>query len=129
FAAWAPSSDPPISYGEQPGVACGIGLLSRWPILVIEAHELPNEQHGGPVPTALLATLDHPRGPLHVIVSGSEPDDRYPEDRLAQCRTLAAIATDRRLDGPLPVLMLADLNASTDQPPLAPLLEAMVDTW
>jgi endonuclease/exonuclease/phosphatase family metal-dependent hydrolase len=128
-AAWAPSSIPPIEYAEEPGIECGVGLLSRWPILAVEAHELPNEQRGGPVPAALLGTLDHPRGALHVIVSGSEPDDRYPADRLAQCRQLAAIASDRRLDGPLPVLLLADLNATTDQPPLAPLLDAMVDTW
>lgn len=128
-AAWAPSSSPPMSYAEEPGIGFGVGVLSRWPILAVEAHQLPNEQRGGPVPAALLATLDHPRGPLHVIVSGSEPDDRYPLDRLAQCRALAAIAISERLDGALPVLLLADLNASTDQPPLAPVLEVMLDLW
>jgi endonuclease/exonuclease/phosphatase family metal-dependent hydrolase len=128
-AAWAPSSSPPIGYADQPGIDCGVGLLSRWPIVAVASHSLPNPEKGGPVPVALLATLDHPRGPLHVIVSGSEPDERYAGDRSAQCRELAAIATDERLDGALPVLLLADLNATTDQPPLAPLLDSMVDLW
>ena len=120
-AAWAPSTLPPIGDDpEQPGIDIGLGLLSRWPILTIEAHELPTG--GGPGPAALLATVDHPRGPLHVIVARTEPD-------AAQCRALAALATDQRLDGPLPVLLLGDLNADVRQPPLAPLLDAMVDTW
>jgi endonuclease/exonuclease/phosphatase family metal-dependent hydrolase len=120
-AAWAPSPIPPIAYAEQPGIGFGAGLLSRWPILGTENHPLP----GDPGPVALLATLDHPRGPLHVIVTGTSPEG----GRLEQCRALAALATDLRLDGPLPVLLLADLNAAVDQPPLAPLLDAMVDTW
>jgi endonuclease/exonuclease/phosphatase family metal-dependent hydrolase len=129
-AAWAPSSIPSISeYAEQPGLDTGLGLLSRWPIVAIEAHELPTTQRGGPGPAALLATVDHPRGPLHVIVACTEPDQRYSLDRLAQCRALAALATDQRLDGPLPVLLLGDLSADVRQPPLAPLLDAMVDTW
>ncbi|WP_084599068.1 endonuclease/exonuclease/phosphatase family protein [Actinoplanes subtropicus] len=129
-AAWAPSFIPTImEYAEQPGIDMGLGLLSRWPIVAIEAHELPTTQRGGPGPAALLATVDHPRGPLHVIVTRTEPDPRFSLDRLHQCRALAALATDRRLDGPLPVLLLGDLNASADQPPLAPLLDAMVDTW
>jgi endonuclease/exonuclease/phosphatase family metal-dependent hydrolase len=62
-AAWAPSSIPSISeYAEQPGIDTGLGLLSRWPIVAIEAHELPTTQRGGPGPAALLATVDHPRG-------------------------------------------------------------------
>src|SRR3954470_3343495 len=122
-AAWAPSSVPAIgAYAEEPGIDMGLGLLSRWPILAIEAHELPTTGRGGPGPAALLATVDHPRGPLHVIVARAEPD-------AAQCRALAALATDQRLDGPLPLLLLGDLHADAPQPPLAPLLDAMVDTW
>jgi endonuclease/exonuclease/phosphatase family metal-dependent hydrolase len=124
-AAWQPSADPPIEYAEQPGIGFGVGLLSRWPILATERHKLPAERDGEPAPAALLATLDHPRGALHVIVAGTS----YSGGQLDQCRALAALATDRRLDGALPVLLLADLNAAADQPPLAPLLDAMVDTW
>ena len=128
-ATWAPLSRPSHTYADQPGIEIGLGLLSRWPILTAEPQDLPGDQRGGPPPCALLATLDHPRGPLHVIVAGSEWEQRFAGDHLAQCHRLAALAADQRLDGPLPVLLLADLNAAADQAELAPLLSAMIDTW
>ncbi|WP_433295429.1 endonuclease/exonuclease/phosphatase family protein [Actinoplanes sp. CA-030573] len=118
-ATFAPSPFPPqLRYEEQPGIEFGVGLLSRWPFLAVEPHELT----GAPGPVALLATLDHPRGPLHVIVGTADGGP-------VQCRELAALAADRRLDGPHPVLLLADLNASVDCPALGPLLGVMADTW
>jgi endonuclease/exonuclease/phosphatase family metal-dependent hydrolase len=128
-SAWIPATVEPFDDPGHPGIDAGLGLVSRWPILEAGRHELPHDQRGGPQPHALVAALDHPRGPLHVIVAGSEWEPRFAEDHLAQVRCLAALATDRRLDGPLPVLLLADLNASVDQPELAPLLDTMVDTW
>ncbi|GIE92889.1 endonuclease/exonuclease/phosphatase family protein [Paractinoplanes rishiriensis] len=128
-AAWAPLSLPSVEYPDHPGIAIGLGLVSRWPILAAERHELPHEQRGGSTPYALLATIDHPRGPLHVIVAGTEWEARYAADHRAQCRSLAALAADQRLDGPLPVLLLADLNAGPGQEELTPLLDTMVDTW
>jgi endonuclease/exonuclease/phosphatase family metal-dependent hydrolase len=125
-ATWAPTSLPPTGEDE---VDLGIGLVSRWPIVAAERHDLPNEQRGGPAPSALLVTVDHPRAPLHVIVSCTEWEPHYAEDHRAQCRRLATLAADPRLDGPLPVLLLADLNADPDQPELIPLLNAMLDTW
>ena len=35
---------------------------------------------------------------------------------------MAALATDPRLDGPLPVLVLGDLNAAVEQAAIAPLV-------
>jgi endonuclease/exonuclease/phosphatase family metal-dependent hydrolase len=128
-AAWVPGSEPPPSDPGHPGIGAGLGLLSRWPILSVETHELPHASRGGPVPHALVAAVDHPRGPLHLVVAGTEWEPRFAADHLAQNRCLAALATDRRFDGPLPVLLLADLNADQDQIELAPLLDAMVDTW
>jgi endonuclease/exonuclease/phosphatase family metal-dependent hydrolase len=128
-AAWVPAAGAPFEHPHHPGVDAGLGLLSRWPILSSGVEELPHPQRGGPVPYALVAALDHPRGPLHVVVAGTEWETRFADDHLAQTRSLAALATDARFDGPLPVLLLADLNASPDQPELAPLLDAMVDTW
>lgn len=107
----------------------GNGLLSRWPIVHTEAHPLPHDERGGEPGTILLSTLDHPRGPLHVLVTGTEWKPEYAGDHLAQTRALAALATDVRLDGPLPVLLLGDLNAAAEHPVLAPLVDAMVDTW
>jgi endonuclease/exonuclease/phosphatase family metal-dependent hydrolase len=123
-----PAPDPPEE-PSQAGIEVGIGLLSRWPVLSTEVHELPHAQRPGPAPTALLATLAHPLGPLRVIVSCIEWEPGYAADQLAQSRALAALATDPRLDGDLPVLLVGDLNAAPDQPELAPLLDVMVDTW
>jgi endonuclease/exonuclease/phosphatase family metal-dependent hydrolase len=128
-SAWIPAAASPLDDHDHPGVDSGLGLVSRWPIRSVETEELPHAQRGGPQPYALVATLDHPRGPLHVIVAGTEWEQRYADDHLAQTRFLAALATDARFDGPLPVLLLADLNASVDQPETAPLLDAMVDAW
>jgi endonuclease/exonuclease/phosphatase family metal-dependent hydrolase len=128
-AAWIPAAAAAFSDPDHPGIDAGLGLVSRWPILSVETRELPHAQRGGPQPYALVATLDHPRGPLHVIVAGTEWEPRFAGDHLAQTRFLAALATDARFDGPLPVLLLADLNAAADQVELAPLLDAMVDTW
>jgi endonuclease/exonuclease/phosphatase family metal-dependent hydrolase len=128
-AAWVPAAGAPFADPEHPGVDGGLGLLSRWPIRSVGTHDLPHAARGGPVPHALTATLDHPRGPLHVIVAGTEWEPRYAADHRAQTGCLAALAADRRLDGPLPVLLLADLNAAPDQVELAPLLNVMVDTW
>ncbi|WP_239098206.1 endonuclease/exonuclease/phosphatase family protein [Micromonospora qiuiae] len=126
--ALPPAPDPPEE-PSQAGIEVGIGLLSRWPITSTEVHELPHSQRGGPPPTALLATVAHPLGPLPVIVACTEWEPVFAADHLAQVTALAALATEPRLDGELPVLLIGDLNAAVDQPDLAPLLDVMIDTW
>jgi len=132
-SAFVPTSLPPVPAEpegpEQVGVAMGIGLVSRWPLLAVEVHDLPHEQRGGPAPTALLATVDHPGGPLHVVVTCLEWEPRYAADQLAQARRVARLAADPRLDGPMPVLVTGDLNAYPGQPEIAPLSETLVDVW
>jgi endonuclease/exonuclease/phosphatase family metal-dependent hydrolase len=126
--ALPPAPDPPEE-PSQAGIEVGIGLLSRWAIATTEVRELPHTQRGGPAPTALVATVDHPTGPLRVIVACIEWEPAFAADQLAQSRALAELATDPRLDGELPVLLVGDLNAAVDQADLAPLLDVMVDTW
>jgi len=132
-AAFARTSLPPepepVEEPGQTGIEMGIGLVSRWPIAATEVHELPHEQRGGRPPPALLATHDPPRAPLHVIVTCLEWEPSYAADQLAQAEAVAALAADPRLDGPLPVLVIGDLNAAAEQPPIAPLMTAMVDTF
>jgi endonuclease/exonuclease/phosphatase family metal-dependent hydrolase len=132
-AAFARTSLPPepepVEYHDQAGITVGIGLVSRWPILGTEVHELPHDRRGGAPPTALLSTLDHPRGPLHVIVSCLEWEPKFAGDQLAQARALAGLATDPRLDGSLPVLVIGDMNAAVEHAEIAPLVDVMVDTW
>jgi endonuclease/exonuclease/phosphatase family metal-dependent hydrolase len=132
-AAFAPSSLPPapdpIEEPGQAGATVGLGLLSRWPILRTETRELPHPQRAGAPPTALVAALDHPRGSLHVIVTCREWEPEFAADRAAQSRALAELVTEPAFDGPLPVLLLGDLNAPPDEPALAPLRAVTVDTW
>jgi endonuclease/exonuclease/phosphatase family metal-dependent hydrolase len=132
-AAFARTSLPPepdpVEFPEQDGMLMGVGLVSRWPIAATEVHDLPHEQRGGAPPTALLATLDHPDGPLHVIVTCLEYETAYSADLHAQASAVAGLAHDPRLDGPLPVLVIGDLNAAVDFPEIAPLVDTMVDTF
>jgi endonuclease/exonuclease/phosphatase family metal-dependent hydrolase len=126
----APSLPPPPDPPEAPdqvGVRVGVAVLSRWPILDVRQHRLPSVHREPPV--ALLATLDHPAGPLHAMVSCVEWEPEFADDHLAQTRALAALLRDPALDGPLPVLLAADLNAPPDSPEVGALTEVMVDTW
>ncbi|WP_246056527.1 endonuclease/exonuclease/phosphatase family protein [Cellulomonas cellasea] len=130
-AAFVPISVPPVpepaEHPEQVGVEMGVGLVSRWPVRAVTRHVLP-AQHREP-PAALVATLDHPAGPLHVVVACTEWEVDRADDHLAQTRALAALLTDPGLDGDLPVVFLGDLNAGPGTPELAPLDAVATDLW
>lgn len=131
YAVFAPTSVPPlpdpVEYPDQAGVEVGIALVSRWPVLDAVDHLLPARHR--PAPTALHVTVDHPAGPLHVIVACTEWEPRYADDHLAQTRALAALLADPALDGPLPVVLLGDLNAAPGGPEIAPLAAVASDLW
>lgn len=132
-SAFTPTALPPEpdqpEHPEQVGMRIGLGLVSRWPIRATEVHELPHAHRGGGPVTALLATLGHPAGPLHVIVTCLEWRPEHGADHRDQAAAVAALATDPQLDGPLPVLVLGDFNVAADQAPIAPLLDALADTY
>lgn len=128
-AAYVQPSLPPVpSDQEHPGVHVGLGLVSRWPIASCDAVRMPARYR---VPTvALRATVDHPAGPLHVLVACLEWEPAFQEDRYAQARRLAGLATDPALDGPAPVVVAGDLNAAPGSPVLRSLPAAgLVDAW
>jgi endonuclease/exonuclease/phosphatase family metal-dependent hydrolase len=131
--AFAPTALPPapdpVEHDDQAGITVGIGLLSRWPITATEVYELPHDRRGGPAPTVLMSTLDHPRGPLHVMVSCLEWEPEFAADQVAQAGALAALAADPRWDGALPVLVVGDMNAGVEDETIAPLTGALVDTY
>jgi endonuclease/exonuclease/phosphatase family metal-dependent hydrolase len=128
-AAFTPTSLPPVPHPpeepSQAGVQMGVGLVSRWPILGAEVHELPHPQRAGPPPTALSAVLERPGGRLRVIVTCLEWETWYAGDQLAQARAVAELAEA----SDLPVLVLGDLNAAVDQAEMAPMLAVLTDTW
>jgi endonuclease/exonuclease/phosphatase family metal-dependent hydrolase len=122
-----PVPDPPES-PDQIGVDLGVAVLSRWPLSRVQHVMLP-ARHRDETVVALLATLDHPRGPLHVIVACVEWDPASVDDHLAQTGALAELASSPELDGPLPVLITADLNAPPDSEAVRLLTTTTVDAW
>ena len=131
-AAFAAPSYPPAPEAprtsDHEGIALGLGLLSRWPITSRRQVELP-ARHRTLNPVAMVATLAHPAGPLHVVAACLEYEPAYNDDRIAQAHALVDLATDPALDGPLPVIVAGDLNAAPDSPVLRPLHDVLIDAW
>ena len=119
-----PAPDPPET-PAQADVDIGSGLLARWPITAAVPVELPAP--AGRPTVALVATVQHPAGPLRVLVACLEWEPEYQAHRVAQARALADLAADSRLDGELPVFVLGDLNAAPGSPVLAPLHDVLFD--
>jgi hypothetical protein len=82
FAApsYPPASDAPRTR-DHDGVALGLGLLSRWPITSLRQVEMP-ARHRTLAPVAMVATLGHPAGLLHVVVACLEYEPAYNDDRI-----------------------------------------------
>lgn len=114
----------PIEHAEQAEVSMGLGLLSRWPIRDIVAHAMPSSDR--PL-VAMVATIEHPRGALHVIVGAVSWEPEKFDETADQLRELDALANNPAFDGPLPVLVLADCNYDFDMPAMREL--SLVDTW
>ena len=132
YAAFAEPSYPPAPEAPRDpdfdGVTVGVALLSRWPIIGVRTVGMP-ARHRPLDPVALVATVDHPVGALPVVVACLEYEPAYKDDRIAQARLLAELATDPALDGPVPVLVAGDLNAAADSPVLRPLHDVLTDAW
>jgi endonuclease/exonuclease/phosphatase family metal-dependent hydrolase len=126
----APSLPPPPDPPEGPdqaGVEVGVAVLSRWPILEVRRHRLPSRHR--PEIVALEAVVDHPGGPLHLVACCIDWEREFAAQRITQTRALAALLTDPARDGPLPVLLTADLNAPPATPEIRQLTDVLVDAW
>jgi len=132
YATFAEPSYPPISdvprLEHDQRLTLGLGLLSRWPIISARSVAMP-ARHRDFAPIAMVATADTPAGGLQVVVACLEYEPAYNDDRLAQAHTLAHLATDPELDGPLPIIVAGDLNAAPHSPLLRPLQEVLTDAW
>lgn len=131
-AAFAAPSYPPApsrpELDDHDGVGLGVALLSRWPILTSEGIAMP-ARHRAWDPVVLRASVAHPAGPMPVLVACLEYATAYSDDRLAQARLLADLATDPSADGPCPSVVLGDLNAAADAAVLRPLQDVLTDAW
>jgi endonuclease/exonuclease/phosphatase family metal-dependent hydrolase len=123
-----PSVPDPVVQPDHAGVELGVALLSRWPIIRHDAVAMP-ARHRAWDPVVLRATVDHPAGPLPVLVACLEHATTYSDDRLAQAGLLADLATDPATDGPCPSLAMGDLNAAAGSAVLRPLREVLIDAW
>ena len=123
-----PPAPVPVENEDQEGVLLGLGLVSRWPITDSHAVEMPS-RHRSPAPVALCASIEHPSGPLHVVVANAEWQPAYNDDRSATAHRLVELAFDPAYDGAVPVVLMGDLNAPPDDPVLRPAYDLMVDTW
>lgn len=121
-----PPPVPPRSPDED-AVDLGVAVLSRWPVLSVRRYPLPSGHR--PEVVALAVAVEHPRGPLHIVVSCLDWDLAFAAQRLAQTRALAALLTDPSRDGPLPVLLAGDLNAPPTTSEIAVLTEVATDAW
>ena len=106
----------------------GIAVLSRWRVLDREIVTLP-ARHRSWDPVLLALRVDHPTGPLPIITTCLEHGIAYTDDRIAQARSVADLATDPRFDGPCPVVVMGDLNAAADSPVLRTVNDVLTDAW
>jgi endonuclease/exonuclease/phosphatase family metal-dependent hydrolase len=97
---------------QQDQWVSGIGLVSRWPLSIVERRQLRGEDDSG-VGEVVAATIEGPRGPIQLFVVMLD----YPLDasavRQEQVRRLAQMITDstRRRH---PVVVCGDFNAGPD---------------
>jgi endonuclease/exonuclease/phosphatase family metal-dependent hydrolase len=131
-AAFAEPSLPPLpdppEHADQIGYRLGVGLLSRWPIIRQRRVATP-QRHRDLDPVALVATVAHPAAPLHIVIACLEWEPAYNDDRIAQARAVAELATDPALGGPAPVVLAGDMNAVIGSPALRPMQDLLIDTW
>jgi endonuclease/exonuclease/phosphatase family metal-dependent hydrolase len=125
-AGGLPPVPDPVETEDQAGIMMGVGLLSRWPIAATSAHRVPSE---GRELNALLASIDHPDGPLRVVVSGTSWEMDRLDELSDQLKHLSCLVADPLVDGPLPVLLLGDFNAPPHFPGMAEVTSRLVDTW
>jgi endonuclease/exonuclease/phosphatase family metal-dependent hydrolase len=121
-----PPAPRPVEHPDQIGVRVGLGLLSRWPITAVETHPMPSADRRL---VAMRARIQHPLGPLYVVVGATSWEPEKLDERAAQLEALGDLVCDPALDGRLPVLLLADCNADFESADMQRLRGRLVDTW
>lgn len=101
---------------RRDGGEYGNALLSRWPVLGIEAVPLPGE---GEPRAALVARVGLPPGPVRVVVT------HLGLSAAAREAQAAALAAWLAREPDAPTVLLGDLNAEPEAPELRPLAAAL----
>lgn len=113
---------------DHAGVDLGIAVLSRWPIIDAERITMP-ARHRSWDPQTLAVRVAHPAGPLPIVATCLDYGVPFTDDRIAQGRFIADLATDPRFDGACPVLLMGDLNAAVGSPVLRSVQDVLTDAW
>lgn len=122
-----PYGNPEELYSKEQG---GVALLTRWPLVSVEERRLPPGHHPPDNRVALLATLSHPDGPLHVANThlSWRPDEA--DVRNAQLMSILDRALDEGwLHHDERFVILGDLNATEDEPVIDLLSRHMIDAY
>ncbi len=119
-AAFVPVGLPPTPEhphdATQDGVRMGLGLVSRWPINMVERVPVFS---AGRDNAALVATIDHPRGELRVVVGATSWEPDRVDETGMQVGMLQELTRENHAVRELPSILLADLNYDRTQPALA----------
>jgi len=98
------------------GVRMGLGVVSRWPIAGVERVPVFSVGRDN---AALVATIEHPRGELRVVVGATSWEPDRVDETGMQVGLLQELTRDNHAVRPLPSILLADLNYDRTQPALA----------
>lgn len=121
-----PPPRPPRSADED-GVEVGVAILSRWPLQEVREHRLSSRHR--PEIVALEGVIDHPCGPLNILVATLDWGREYGEQRVAQTRSLAHVTANASRSSSLPSLLVGDFNAPPNTPEIRLLSDTLVDAW
>ncbi len=103
---------------DHAGGDYGVGILSRWPLTIVENRALPSSPHRE-ARTALVARVETPFGAVRMV--STHLDHKSTEDRSRQAAELVSLA------GPEPTILAGDLNDLASSSALAPVVHAFLD--
>ncbi len=110
-----------LSFARTPspfweGVSFGNAILSRWPILNVAHHPLPQVSGKVGPRGAVVVTIDAPHGPMIAVCTHLDYRFDHSADRVAQVQNLATLVSEIRGDpeSSFPVILAGDFNATPD---------------
>jgi endonuclease/exonuclease/phosphatase family metal-dependent hydrolase len=98
--------------GSPDGLEVGNAILSRFPVTARDALRLPHGAGADEGRTAVLARIEHPTGPVHVVTTQLNSEPTASAVRCEQVAALARFVAGR--SGGHPPVVTGDLNAEPE---------------
>lgn len=127
ISVFTPYGNPEELISNEQG---GLALLTRWPLLSVEERRLPPGRYPPDNRVAMLVTLDHPDGPLHIVNThlSWRPDEK--DVRLSQLVSILDRAQDEGwLHRNERFVLLGDLNGPEEEPVVELLSRHLMDAY